>query len=166
MARIDTNEAALALAIASIYDPVDDVRQTCLDHLETKKRPEVISYYVGKLRDKKSSNEVINLAAIGLGRMKDPSAIGPLIDALITFHKFKIANPGGDNSMSATFGSGGTGMAVGGKQVIKRVEFHNQAVLDALVALTGRNFVFDKQAWKSWYAGQKKAPDALDARRN
>jgi hypothetical protein len=161
LARIDTTEAALALAIAAIYDSVEDVRQTCLDHLQTKKRPEVVSYFVGKLRDK--DNHVVNLAAIGLGRMKDPSAIGPLIDALITVHKFKIARPGGEGSMSASFGSGGTGMSAGGKPSIIRKEIPNQAVLDALVALTGKNFVFDKQAWK---AGQKKAPDFLDPRRN
>jgi len=33
--------AAMALAIASISDPVEEVRLTCLDHLQTKKRPEV-----------------------------------------------------------------------------------------------------------------------------
>ena len=42
----------------------------------------------------------------------------------------------------------------------------NQSVLDALVALTGQNFNFDKQAWKYWYAAQKKPRDGLDARRN
>jgi len=39
-------------------------------------------------------------------------------------------------------------------------------VLDALTALTGQNFNFDKQAWKYWYAAQKKTPDSLDARRD
>ena len=40
------------------------------------------------------------------------------------------------------------------------------AIRAALVTLTGRNFNFDKQAWKYWYAAQKKSPDALDARRD
>lgn len=173
LAKIDTPEAAKALAIASISDPVEEVRLTCLDRLQDKKRPEVVAYYVGKLKDK--DNPVVNLAAIGLGRMKDPSAIGPLIDALVTVHKFKIAKPGGDNAMGGTFGTGphgsgapggGVGMSAGGGPTIIHQSIPNQAVLDALVALTGQNFNFDKQAWKYWYAAQKKPPASLDARRD
>ena len=163
LAKIDTPESARALAIASIVDPVEEVRLTCLDHLEKKKRPEVAAYFVGKLRDK--DNVVVNLAAIGLGRMKDPSSIGPLINALVTVHKFKIINPGGDG-MSASFGSGGAGLSMGNKPKYIRRRIPNQAVLDALVAITGCNFNFDKQAWKYWYAAQKKPSPSLDARRD
>ena len=175
LAKIDTPLAAKALAIASISDAVEEVRLTCLDHLQTKKRPEVIAYYVGKLSSKKSTNDVVNLAGRALGRMKDPSAIGPLIDALVTVHKFKILNPGGDNATTNAFGtgprgagapSGGIGMSAGGGPTIKYQPFSNQAVLDALVALTGQNFNFDKQAWKYWYAAQKKLPGSLDVRRD
>ena len=166
LAKIDTPEAAKAMAIASIFDAVEEVRLTCLDHLQTKKRPEVIAYYVGKLRDK--DNGVVNLAGVALGRMKDPSAIGPLIEALVTVHKFKIEKPGGDKSMTGSFGGGpgqhGTGLSAGGKPTIIHQSMNNQAVLDALVALTGKNFNFDKHAWKYWFAAQKKPPDAIDAR--
>ena len=129
LAKIDTPEAARALAIASISDPVEEVRLTCLDRLQTKKRPDVVAYFVGKLKDKKSTNEVINLAGVALGRMKDPSAIGPLIDALVTVHKFKIVKPGGDNATSGTFGTGpggrgapggGMGLSAGGGPTIIR----------------------------------------------
>ena len=152
------------MAIASIYDPVEEVRLTCLDHLQTKKRPEVVAYYIGKLRDKKSTNEVINLAGVALGRMKDPSAIGPLIEALVTVHKFKIEKPGGDNAMSAQLRRRSRPAAApgcrraAGQPYIRRT-FSNQAVLDALVALTGQNFNFDKEAWKYWYAGQRSRPN-------
>ena len=61
LGRIDAPEAGRAMAIASVYDSSEEVRLTCLDQLQTKKRPEVISYYVGKLRDK--NNEIVNLAA-------------------------------------------------------------------------------------------------------
>ena len=53
----------------------------------------------------------------------------------------------------------------GGTQYIYRT-FNNQAVLDALVATTGVNFGFDKQAWWHWYKAQKKKPDSLDVRRD
>ena len=164
LAKIDNPDAAKALAITSIYDAVEEIRLTCLDRLETKKRPEITSYYVGKLKDK--DNRIVNLAALALGRMKDPSSIGPLIDALVTTHKFKIVKAGGDNATSASFGSGGTGMSAGGGPKFIRQNIPNQTALDALVAVTGQNFNFDKQAWKYWFAAQKKAPDTLDARRD
>jgi hypothetical protein len=140
--------------------------------LEKSKRPDVISYYVGKLKDK--DNVTVNRAAFGLGRMKDPSSIGPLIDALVTVHKFKIAKQGGDNATTNTFGKGpggsgapgGMGFGAGNGPSIIRQSISNQTVLDALVVLTGQNFGFDKQAWKYWLAAQKKPPDAIDARRD
>lgn len=174
LAKIDTPEAAQAMAIASLSDPVPEVRLTCLDHLQKKRRPEVIVYYVGKLTAKKSTNDMINMAGLALGRMKDPSAVGPLIEALVTTHKFKVVKPGGDGATSSTFGTGpggsgapgGGGMSAGGGPTYVSQTFPNQAVLDALVAITGQNFNFDKQAWKFWYAAQKRPPDALDGRRD
>ena len=129
------------------------------------------SYYVGKLKDKKSTNEIINLA--GVGTWPDERPVGhrpadrrPGYDAQVS----RSSPPAATEAMSPTFGNGperrrhrpGDG---------RRTKVHppyiaNQSVLDALVALTGRNFNFDKQAWKYWYAAQKKAPDALDARRD
>jgi hypothetical protein len=169
LSKIDTTETARALAIAAIYDDVEEVRLNCLDYLQTKPRPEVVAYFAGKLKDK--DNLVVNLAALGLGRMKDPSAVGPLIDAVVTTHTFKVANPGGEGGTNAAFGSGpggrpaGGGLSVGGGPKYIRRPIPNQTVLDALVALTHRNFNFDKQAWKYWFAAQKKSPDAIDARR-
>ncbi len=174
LGRIDAPEAARAMAIASVCDADEEVRLTCLDQLQylsqTKKRPEVISYYVSKLNPKKSTNDIVNLAALGLGRLKDPSAIPALIEAVVTTHKFKVQKAGGDGATSASFGrgpnGGGTGMSTGGgTQYIYRT-FNNQAVLDALVATTGVNFGFDKQAWWHWYKAQKKKPDSLDVRRD
>ena len=37
LAKIDVSEAAMALAIASISDDLDEVRLTCLDHLRSQK---------------------------------------------------------------------------------------------------------------------------------
>jgi hypothetical protein len=163
LAKINSPEAAMCLAVASMEDPVVEVRQTCLDRLQTEKRPNVVAYYVSKLRAK--DNPTVNLAGAALGRMKDPSAVGPLIDALVTTHKFKIPKAGGDNSMSTSFGSGGGGLSVGGGPTIISKQFPNQSVLDALTAITGVNFAFDQAAWKGWFAAQKK-PETIDARRD
>jgi hypothetical protein len=140
---------------------------TCLYLVQTEKRPDIVVYFVSKLRAK--DNPTINLAGIALGRMKDPSAIGPLIDALVTTHKFKIVKPGGDGAMSTSFGKGpnggGTGMSMGGGPKFVTQQFTNQAVLDALTNITGQSFGFDQKVWRNWHASQKK-PETIDARRD
>jgi hypothetical protein len=166
--NIEVSESERALAIAAIDDASEEVRLTCLDYLKTKRRPEVVGYFVGKLKAK--DNVTVNLAGVALREMKDPSAIGPLIDALVTNHKFKIPAAGGEGSTSSTFskgpgGSGGGGLSVGGRPQIRHQDFANQAVLDALVAITGQNFSWNQAAWKDWVAAQKK-PEPVDARRD
>jgi hypothetical protein len=167
LANIDDAEAALALAKAAVFDSAKEMRLNCLDRLQTKRRPEVVSFFIGKLRDK--DNQVVNRAGVALGRMQDPSAVKPLIEALVTTHTKKIGGAGGGGGMSigAGFGSGGGGLSVGGggPKMIREI-VRNGDVLDALTALTGQNFEFDKPAWKRWYAAQRKTPDSIDARRD
>jgi len=170
LAAIGTPEAIRALATCSLYDPVEEVRLTCLDYLQKEPHPDVIEYYVGKLHDK--DNRAVNLAAVCLRRMKDPTAIRPLIDALVTVHRFQIGS-GNPGSISTTFGTGpggtgappGSGLSMGGGTKIITRQIANQAVLDALIALTGQNFNFDQRAWTYWYAAQVRH-DVLNARRD
>lgn len=174
LGRIDTPDAVRALAVASVCDSDEGVRANCLDQLQElgriKSRPEAVAYLVSRLSPKKSTNDIVNLAAAGLGRLKDPSAVPALIDALVTKHRFKVAKPGGDGATSASFGhgpnSGGTGMAAGGGPKYVYRYFNNQAALDALVAITHVDYSFDKQAWWQWCRSQKKKPDTIDARRD
>jgi len=111
LARIGTVQAMKTLALYSLQDPIEEVRLTCLDYLKERKDPDVVAYYIGKLRSK--ANGEVNLAAVALREMGDPSAMGPLIDALITSHKFKISskNPG---QISTTFGTGPGGSGAPG----------------------------------------------------
>jgi len=167
LAGIDSSDAAMALAVQVIDEEVDEIRLTCLDHLQTKPHPEVVAYFVRAIGNRKSSNAAINRAAIGLGRMKDPAAIEPLIRALVTRHLSKAPPSGGT---SATFGGrngspGGAGLSSGNKPTLIETFAQNQCVLDALVALTGQNFGFDQRTWKSWLASQRK-PETFDPRRN
>jgi hypothetical protein len=166
LANVGTPDAAKVLAACSLEDPVEEVRLTCLDYLEKKPNPDVVAYYVGKLRSK--DNRVVNMAAVALGRMKDPSAIGPLIEALVTVHKYKLSR-GSPGAMSLRFPTGNTPGGIGlamndGPKIVSRA-LQNQSVLDALVALTGQNFRFDQRAWAYWHAAQRK-PAQLDARRD
>jgi hypothetical protein len=168
LAELNTSEALLTLAARAIEDPVEDVRLTCLELLKKKKNPDVVEYFVGRLQVKSNNNVAINRAGVALRMMGDPSAVGPLIDALVTVHKFKVgsSNPG---QMSSTFGTGpggGGGLAVGGGPRIKLQPIQNRDVLDALVALTGHaGLGFDVPGWRTWFAAQK-SRDVPDVRRD
>jgi hypothetical protein len=174
LARIGTPDAVNVLAQRAIEDPVDEVRLTCLDYLAKVKHPVVTEYFIGKLKSK--DNNLVNLAGVALGKIGDPSAVGPLIDALITPHKFKEAKQGGPGSMTTTFGTGpggsgapgGGGLAMGGSPRIFTVHIRNQAVLDALVALTGQNFNFNDQIWRYWHTNQQQVQrgGSVNARRD
>ncbi|NLE40076.1 MAG: HEAT repeat domain-containing protein, partial [Pirellulaceae bacterium] len=163
LARINTTDAIKAMTLCAIEDADEEVRLSCLDHLKKEKRPDVVAYFIRMLRDK--DNAVINRAAVALAHMKDPSAIRSLIDVLTTEHEytFTVGKPGG---MGASFGSGGTGLSVGARTETRRVVQKNQAVLDALVVLSGGfNFGFDDRAWRHWHAQQIQR-EPLDARRD
>ena len=156
--------ALRVLAERSLDDPSEEVRLTCLDDLDDAPHPELVAFYIQKLRDK--DNVIVNRAAVGLARLKDPSAITPLVDALVTTHTFKIETGVPAGSTTSTFGSQGTGFSTGGggPRIVKQ-EMHNPSVLDALVVLAGDvNFNYDVASWKKWLASQRKSK-TIDARR-
>jgi HEAT repeat protein len=172
LARIGTHPAVVLIATRSVEDTAEEVRMVALDYLRKAKSPDAVSYLVGQLRSK--DNVWVNRAAVGLGYLGDRSAVGPLIDALITPHKFKIVTGNGNpNSLSSSFipggktsgGMGGAGMGVGGGTQIVTQHIQNPSVLDALVLLTGGvNYGFDVRAWKYWYTSLKER-DVVAGRR-
>lgn len=161
LAQIETHDAAMALAFSAIEDPVEEVRLTCLELLKKRKDPAAVEYFVGRLSVKKSNNAQINRAGVALKITDAKTAVGPLIDSLVTVHKIKNPNhnPG---QMSTTFGSGGgggigMGMGSGPKFFIQSVR--NPEVLGALESLTGQAaFGYDLPAWRAWFAAQKTRP--------
>lgn len=167
LGKIHTPESDATLAVTTMEDESEDVRLTALEVLQKAPSPMLVTFYVGKLRDKE--NVTVNRAAAGLARMKDPSSIGPLIDALVTTHKRRVSGGGGGpGSMTTTFGKNGSpggGLSMNAPPKIVRFEMLNQPVLDALVAITGQNFNFDQRSWRTWYAAQTRSK-TLDARRN
>jgi hypothetical protein len=166
LARIGTPLAKEALAMTAMADPVPEVRLTCLDHLKTDESPRIVEFFIGGLRSK--DNVEVNLAAVALGELGNPTAVPPLIEALVTVHKFTVpsGNPG---QVSTTFGNGGGGspggLSVGGSPKIVPVPFKNQAVHDALVSLTGVDYGFDVGRWKAWHAARQRSL-SIDARRD
>ena len=159
------SEAQRALAFNAIEDGVEDVRAACLELLKKKHDPSVIEYFVSRLSPKRSNNLMVNRAGAALKVMNEWSTVGPLIDALITVHKYKVAS-GNPGQMSTTFGSGGGGLAMGGGPTIVLQPHQNPDVLDALSSITGQaGLRYDVPAWRTWYAAQRNR-EAVDVRRN
>jgi hypothetical protein len=168
LGRLEGDSGMAALVNTSLYDADDEVRLTSLDQVVDHNYKPAVAKYVRALRDKQ--NGIVNRAAVCLGQMKDPAAIGPLIGALVTEHTLKIQQ-GQTGQTSATFGTGpgssrggGFSFGGGGPKTIKR-QFQNRDVLASLVSLAGTSFNYDERAWKKWYASQR-TPSSLDARRD
>jgi hypothetical protein len=167
LARIGGPSAWRKLLELAVEDESAEVRLTCLDHLQEHPSESFVEYFISRLNDK--SNPIVNRAANGLARMKSPTAISPLIDHLITQHKRMVEPPSGGISAGFISGPGvsGGGLNVGNSPAKVVVEnFQNEDVLDALVRLSdGVSFGYEVAAWKTWYAGRKKA-QSLNGRRD
>jgi hypothetical protein len=163
--RLQTSDAVHALGNYAMDDPDEEVRATCLDYLAKAEHAGCVDFFIKRLRHK--DNVMVNRAGYALGKMKDPRAVRPLIDALVTTHQFQIQT-GNGNNMNPSFGNGpgGGGMTFGGggPQIISK-DLPNSEVHTALVELTKVDFEFDERAWKAWLSSQKKTAD-VDARRD
>lgn len=147
--------AALQTLVAYSLDPAvePEIRAQCRDYLVRMPRPVPIVPFVQALKSK--DNKVVNLAGLALGQLGNPAAVSPLIDALVTTHKYIIQPEGGE--ITAGFGTpgagGGGGLSMGGNgpKIITQ-EHTNEKVYQALMKLSGKqNFEYDEQAWRAWY---------------
>ncbi len=155
--RLDHPLAVQTLVAYSLEDEDPNIRDKCLDYLISGKRPVVILPYVQALRDK--DNVIVNRAGAALGKIGDPAAISPLIDALVTRHKYPLNNapPGKISAGFNPSGAGGGGLQMGGKgpQFIER-DRQNLEVQRALIKLSGiHDYDFDEQAWRRWYVDRQ-----------
>jgi hypothetical protein len=123
-----------------------------------------VTPYVRALKNR--DNEIINRAGAALGQIGDRDAMGPLIEALITTHKVKVAEGNADqHAYSFSPDSGSFSFGGGGPKVISQ-DLRNPAVLNALVTLSGgTSFDYDQAGWRRWLAAQAKK-QAIDIRRD
>lgn len=149
--QIDHQSTVNALVLLSLNAPDEDLRLNCLGWLIDAERPGLTEAYVKAL--KSNDNEVVNRAGVALGSLEDSSAIGPLIDALVTKHKRVVGGGGGGDTYSFNPTSGGFSFGGGGPKV-ESGELRNPAVLSALVRITNEHFGYDKQLWEKWHATQ------------
>lgn len=179
LAKIPVPGAIGTLVRVMVEDPDSEVRLSAIEVVSAEQLPAAVQLLARSLKHK--NNEYVNRAAAALGALEDPAAIAPLIEALVTSHKFLVTtgNPGG---MGQTFarpdangviqnpppggGSGGGAFSFGGSSKIVKQQLQNRDVLDALIRLAHVNFEFDVPTWKRWYANTQKKTELLDGRRD
>ncbi len=169
LGRLHTGNAMQMLVDLSINSDREETRELCLDQIVEHAREAAMLSYLAKL--KSSDNRTVRRAGLALRRVADPTAIQPLIDALVTTHRFKISS-GGPGQLSASQGKssdgsiGGSGLGVGGGSKTVERQFQNREVLDALLnVVEGANFRYDEAAWKNWLL-QQSTPEFVDLRRD
>ena len=162
-AQVRTPATARALTKLSLEDEDEEVRLVCLEHLSRANTPGLAEPFIRALRSK--SNAMVNRGALALKQLESRSAIAPLIDALVTEHRFKVGeDSGGGDRYDFNAASGGFKFGGGGTKIIKR-ELKNPQVLSTLVYLTQENYGYDQPAWRAWLAsGSNESP--LDIRRD
>lgn len=155
LGRLDHPAAARTLVAYSLESDDAEVRLQCLDYLARGVRPVSLIPYVQALKSK--DNVIVNRAGEALGKIGDPAAVSPLIDALVTMHKYQIAGdqPGAINPTFNSSGGGGLSMGGNGPKIIQRDQ-ENLRVQRALIKLSGnQDFGFDEKAWRAWYVDQQ-----------
>lgn len=167
LSNIKTPQTTMALVKLAANDPNDSLRDRATIGLEKRDSQVAVSYLIGQL--KSSDNKTVNRAAIVLGRLKHPASILPLMDALVTTHKFQVTRGTQPGRTNAAFDStGGGGMSFGQKKAeIVEQDLRNQGVRVALKQVLEEevDYNFDEAAWKTWYAN-KKIPLNVDLRRD
>ncbi len=171
LTKLPPGLASATLVRIALNDPDANLRDDCLDELKRQGPHTVLPAFLSELKSK--DNARVNRAAECLERLGDKSATLPLINALVTEHKFAVQQGGAPGSMSTTFspsGSGGSGpgggMAMGGKAKIVTERLKNPSVRAALMALNpeATNNQYDTPAWRDWYS-QAQTTSSIDLRR-
>jgi len=175
LGRLKSPKGNIPLMKLAIEDDSQRIRDACLDQLVTSGPQQATSNYLRMLAGLKNSDQIkdnvkINRVAIALGRMKDPAAIRPLIDFLVTEHK--QTQGGGQSSGGTPIAAGFGGSSPGsfnfgsGKKKAVKVPFQNEGVLNALRALTGgEHHGFNVEEWTNWYV-EANTPKHLQLRRD
>lgn len=150
--RLGTRAGLVALADLALTDPDAEVRAIALEQLADDGRPGLTVPFVAALRS--PNNATVNLAANALAALGSAAVLDPLIDTLVTTHRWKTGNDSGGDTYSVSPGAGTFGFGGGGPKVIEK-QIQNARVLAALVHLTGVNFLYDQAKWKAWLASQQ-----------
>lgn len=167
LSQFPPNYYSSTLIRIAMDDPDQEMCDKCLETLRDQQSQQALLTFVKGLTAK--SNKVVNRSAQCLQGLGNPSATVPLIDALVTTHKF-IIQTGPPGGMAAGFGGSGDdnglgSFSMGNKPKVISQDLKNEAVLSALTSLhQGVNFQFNEAQWKAWYIDSHTSPD-VDLRR-
>ncbi|MDA7977719.1 MAG: HEAT repeat domain-containing protein [Pirellulales bacterium] len=152
VSSVGTSAAVGLLSKVILMDPSDEVRHRAIQEVAKHKDPKTTRFFVQQLTANK--NEDINRAAAALSAIGDPSAVGTLINSLITTH-IETKTEGNPDQITTTMGSNGvSGMTTGSKTETRVRTRKNEDVRNALINLTGKNFGWDMDLWKAWFAAE------------
>ncbi len=160
--------SAAAFIKLAMNDPDMEIADKCLEELQRQGSQRAVAEFTKGLKSK--LNSTVNRAAHCLQRLGDQDATVPLIDALVTTHKFMVTTgqpPGGmslgfgGGDGAASDGGGGLGsMSMGGKPKIITQNLKNESALNALTSLhQGINFGYVEQEWRNWYIQSHTSPE-------
>lgn len=161
-AQIPTAVTGQTLAKFALEHPSEETRMICLEHLAKAQTPGLAEPFIRALRSKQ--NLRVNRGAAALEALRAEQAVAPLIDALVTEHKFQVGKTGGGDQYNIDGRTGAYSFGGGKAKIIKR-NLKNTKVLSALVTITGENFGYDTEAWQAWLAARAKE-NPVDIRRD
>ena len=156
LGNIPSAQAARALCDIAVTHVNPAVRERCIARLKREHVDQrAAAQYLSSRYLNSKENDIVNRAGFIIGELGGFSAIGALIEALITEHI--VPNPLATNpgALQTTFSNQGNGISSGNSQpkLLKHTA-KNHSVIDALRLLTKADFGFDEQRWKDWYAQQ------------
>ena len=178
LSNIDDPKVTSQLIARSLTDPSGEVRSRAVDLIVRRSDLDALEKYKRALHSK--DNVVVRRAAVALSEFEDVSVVPALIEALVTTHKVRVfsSRPSGFGFSSTTVSpsglgvgtlpgtaqgpiilpsTGGIGLGYGGKAPkMARVEIRNNEALFALNKLTGKNFSFDKDAWRLYWETERR----------
>ena len=171
LSRMPSHYSASTLVNLAMKDQDDEVRDKALEELRRQGSTLALHSFIKDLKSK--DNKVVRRAARCLGILGDVEATVPLIDSLVTSHKFAITQGGSPGQIGAGFGgpTDGSGGGLGSfnfgspKPQIKNFDLKNDTALAALTSMhPGVNFGYDEKKWKAWVVENKTSAD-IDLRR-
>jgi hypothetical protein len=175
----------------SLVDAVPEIRREAREALKREQHQAAVALYVTALQNE--LRLIVCRAAEALAEIGDRGAIEPLIDALVTQHRYRVTYQEQTPSFAVN-SDGGIGFAGStsplppnidllartgqlpygaivlpppGRTVTKSTVVtrreQNVEVLSALKKLTGQNFGFDMRTWHLWWAANQNGATWTDA---
>jgi hypothetical protein len=171
--RFEQDEATMNLLVMALLDPSSRVRRAAAESLARRKDERV----VGALRQALASEKepTIRRAATALGVIRARAAVPDLINVLSTetLGVVRVSEPVYLDTVLTTFGGSvgyphgqtvilyqpaaigciGPGGIIGtvDEYEVQPVDVNRTEVQEALIAITGRNYGFDRGDWLAWW---------------